>query len=267
LVDKKHILMIGCGNMGGALLTRWQRHGSVFTVVKPSGKPIPGGVVSAGVESVRGPEGLGERKFDMVVIATKPQQIDAAVPAYCKFLAEDGCFVSIAAGASVASIEQVVGECPVIRLMPNMPVAIGEGFTTAFANADVTKGQRLFIDELMAQTGKLLWVESEDRIDRATAIAGSGPGYVYEIARSWVEAGEALGFSNEQAREMVLQTLLGSVNSALVSDQPLATLRDGVTSKNGTTAAGLNALNGDASLDQLFSRTLEAAYQRAVELR
>jgi pyrroline-5-carboxylate reductase len=115
--------------------------------------------------------------------------------------------------------------------------------------------------------GTFVWVDSEDGLDRVTAIAGSGPGYVFELARTYVQAATALGFSEDQARSLVLGTLAGTIEMAQSSNRSLATLRDNVTSKNGTTEAGLKALNGDNALTDLMSAAVHAAYARATEMR
>lgn len=148
-----------------------------------------------------------------------------------------------------------------------MPVMVGKGATALYANEQTTEVQRELISRMMQTTGNLVWVEDEDAIDRFTAVAGSGPGYAFEIARCWVAAAQGLGFTEKEARDMVLQTLAGSAEMALNSESTLDELRNSVTSKNGTTAAGLGALNGDSGLDRLFGATVEAAYRRAIELR
>lgn len=258
-----HVLMAGCGNMGGALLSRWLDQSSFqFTVVSPSGRSCP-----EGVNVVRNVKELQGQKFDLIIIAVKPQMINEVLPDYVDLASEDGCFVSIAAGFSASSIKKIIGDQPMVRIMPNMPVSTGKGVSALFATKSVTEKQRDTIARLMDSTGQLIWVEDEDAIDRITAIAGSGPGYAFELARCWIQAGQSLGFSEAEARQMVLQTLTGSVELALGSDASLAELRDGVTSKNGTTAAGLAALNTDNSLDDLLKQTIDAAYARAVELR
>lgn len=119
----------------------------------------------------------------------------------------------------------------------------------------------------MARAGTVVWVNEEDKLDRVTAVAGSGPGYVFEIARTYIEAAKALGFTHEQARDLVLGTMQGAIEMALGSDDSVETLRNSVTSKNGTTQAGLEALNADGALTELMRRTTQAAYDRAVELR
>jgi pyrroline-5-carboxylate reductase len=263
LVQKIQVLMAGCGKMGSALLTRWlDQTDFAFTVVSPSGRKVP-----EGVTMVRAPEALRGMQFDFVVIAVKPQMIPEVLPAYNDLLTINGCFLSIAAGFAANSIMSLVGERSLVRIMPNMPVQIGKGVSALYANQYATQQQKLAVEQLMQSTGQQIWVDTEDDIDRLTAIAGSGPGYVFEIARCWMKAGQALGFSEGEARDMVLRTLAGSVEMALDSPAPLGELRDSVTSKNGTTAAGLNVLNPDASLDGLLRKTVEAAYARAVELR
>jgi pyrroline-5-carboxylate reductase len=255
--------MIGCGKMGSALMTAWlERDEFTFTVVSPSGRAVPDRV-----HCVTGPEALSGRAFDLIVVAVKPQTIASALPLYLDLLNDDGCVISIAAGFSAASIEALTGEVALVRVMPNLPVQIGNGVSALYANDHATDAHRHLVTNLMNTTGTLIWVESEDDIDRVTAVAGSGPGYAFEIARCWMLAAQALGFAPAEARELVLKTLAGSIELALSSQTPLDELRDGVTSKNGTTAAGLAALNGDANLDGLLRRTVEAAYARAVELR
>lgn len=210
---------------------------------------------------------LHGQTFDLIVIAVKPQLINDVIPAYVDLLAANGCFVSMAAGFSVSSLEKITSLKPIIRIMPNMPVSIGKGVSALFASELASPAHKELVADLMQATGQLIWVEEEDAIDRFTAVAGSGPGYAFEIARCWIQAGQALGFSEAEAREMVLQTLSGSAEMALASDSSLEELRNGVTSKNGTTAAGLKALNADSDLDKFLQQALNAAYSRAVELR
>ncbi|CAN0597156.1 unnamed protein product, partial [Laminaria digitata] len=127
--------------------------------------------------------------------------------------------------------------------------------------------QRDTVETLMQAAGTAVWVDDEDQIDRVTAVAGSGPGYVFEIARAYIEAAKELGFSDEQASDLVLGTLDGSIRMILETGDNPENLRNSVTSKNGTTEAGLKALNGDGKLSDLLKATTESAYKRAIELR
>lgn len=257
------ILLIGCGKMGGAMLDQWIRHGDHrFTVADPAAQDLPDGVghVSKATD-------LQAETFDVVLIAIKPQMIADVLPDYAAALKPGGAFVSIAAGASVASIAKVVGDAAIIRVMPNMAALVGMGVSGLYANDRCTPQQRHDIAALIDQTGTCIAVDSEDQIDRLTAVSGSGPGYVFEMLRSYVAAAEALGFDHDTARKLVFDTVSGTVEAARQSDLSLEELRNSVTSKNGTTQAGLTELMRGGDLDALFHSTLQAAHRRAGELK
>jgi pyrroline-5-carboxylate reductase len=256
------ILLIGCGKMGGALLSRWISGDDRFTIVDPALDAAP-----RGVRLVRSRDELEGETFDVLVVAIKPQLIDEILPAYVPHLSEGGYALSIAAGASIARLMRVLGGKPIVRVMPNLPAAIGEGVSGVCTSGKVTSAQQDHAEALMALAGTVVIVDDEDKLDRVTSVAGSGPGYVFEIARAYVAAAVDLGFSHEEARALVLGTMAGGVAMARGSDLSLEELRNSVTSKNGTTQAGLEALNGDDMLSHRLRDTVGAAYARAVELR
>ncbi len=257
------ILMVGCGKMGGAMLRRWlDQVPARFTAVNRTPSAIPDGARHAG-----SPDALEGQTFDAIIIAVKPQQIEDIMPAYMPALKPGGCLISIAAGFSIASIQRALGDHPVIRIMPNLPALIGRSVNGLYAHTSCTLAHRDLATRLADATGTAIWVDTEDEIDRITAIAGSGSGYVFEIARSYVAAAEEMGFAPDTARALVLETLSGAVEMARQSDLGLEELRISVMSKKGTTEAGIHALRRDGLLDQLMRETTGAAYQRAVELR
>ena len=259
----KNILLIGCGKMGGALLEYWKKGEEKFTIVDPFLESAP-----EGVDLVKEKAELDQQRFDVIIVAIKPQMIDDILPDYAPVLAEGGYVISMAAGASIARISKVMGDAPVIRIMPNLPAFVGKATNGLVAGPGVTDDQRNHATAMMQRTGTVVEVEDEDQLDRVTAVAGSGPGYVFELARAYVAAAEGIGFSHEQARTLVLGTLEGTIAMAIAEDdKSLEDLRNSVTSKGGTTAAGLDALNGDGAVSRKFEQTLEAAYKRAVELR
>ena len=249
--------------MGSALLTRWTAGPERFTVVDPACPALPKDVtvVAHRVE-------LGKAQFDCIVAAVKPQVVDDVIPAYRKHLAVEGYVLSIAAGVQTSRLARLMDGAPVVRAMSNMPAQIGCGVSGLYAAADVTSAQCRHAQDMMKRAGSVVLMDEEDKIDRVTAVAGSGPGYVLEFTRTYVDAAMGQGFSPTEARDMVLQTMLGSIKMAIASDtQTLADLRDSVTSKGGTTAAGLAALNRDGTLTRRMRETLQACYDRAVELR
>jgi pyrroline-5-carboxylate reductase len=248
--------------MGSALLSFWKKGTENFTIVDPGLDAAPDGVAL-----LSDPADLGSQQFDMVVVAIKPQQVDTILPQYRDAFAKDAVLLSIAAGCSATRLENASAGRPVIRVMPNLPAAIGRGVSGLYATAAVSKEQKSHAIAMMERTGSVIEVDSEDALDRVTAIAGSGPGYVFEMARAYVEAAIGLGFDETEARRMVLGTMRGTLAMADETGEPLETLRNSVTSKGGTTAAGLDALNGDGDFTRLIRSTLDSAYRRAEELR
>lgn len=257
------VLMVGCGKMGGAMMRRWASLDDVsFFVVDPAMPAVPEGVT--GVASA---DALPDTPFDAIILAVKPQMIGAVAPAYMRHLTEHGVVGSIAAGTSIAQLADACGERPIVRIMPNLPAQIGRGVIGLFANAAVSDSDRVRFERLTTTLGLSVWVGSEDELDRLTAIAGSGPGYVFEIAREYINAAKRLGFGDDDARDMVLAVMAGSIELAIGNGADVEDLRNAVTSKNGTTQAGLAELMRGGTLRALLSATTEAAYARAVELR
>lgn len=257
------ILLIGCGKMGGAMLRRWASDGSYhFTVADPTATDLPDGV-----SHVLKATDLQAGTFDVVLIAIKPQMIADILPEYAPALKFGGCFVSIAAGCSVATITRFVGEAAIIRVMPNIAAMVGMGVSGIFANEACTEMQLADVTALIALTGTCIQLVSEDKIDRLTAVSGSGTGYVFELMRSYVEAAKSIGFDHATARTLVFDTIAGAVETARQSEASLEELRNSVTSKNGTTQAGLKQLMRDGQLDALFNDTVQAAYVRADALK
>lgn len=256
-------LMVGCGKMGGALLRQWVRSTHVqFTVVDPAAMQLPLNIVT-----VKELEVLGDQSFDLIIVAIKPQLIDHVLPGYQKHLAADGAVLSMAAGCSAKRLSTIIGTSSIIRIMPNLPAHIGKGVAGIYADDSVSSRHRDVVETIMGLAGRTIWVDTEDGIDRITAVAGSGPGYIFEIARTYVEAAKSLGFSDSEAYGLVLGTISGTIEMAQNSNETLETLRNNVTSKNGTTHAGLQALNADDGLTKKMKSTVDAAYARAVALR
>lgn len=266
------VALIGNGKMGGALLNQWRSVADRdfpdhrFFVIDPMAD-LTAASEPDRVTFLRAPPPVEDPAFDLVILAVKPQMVAHVLPDYAARLSADGFVASIAAGCSIAQLRSLSGGATIVRVMPNLPSAIGAGVSGLCADNSATAAQRATIEALMAAVGTTLWVADEDKLDRLTAIAGSGPGYIFEIARSYVEAAQALGFDDREAKRFVLDTMAGTIEMARSSSASLDELRTSVASNNGTTAAGLAALNGDGTLSALFAATLGAAYNRALELR
>jgi pyrroline-5-carboxylate reductase len=263
------LLLVGCGKMGQAMLEGWLSSGVAarVVVVEPQG----GAPSDPRITACAGPAQVpADFRPDAVVLAVKPQAMDAVVPGYSGFVREDGsgpAFLSIAAGKTIGYFERHLGAgAPVVRAMPNTPAAIGRGITVACANPVVTPARRALCDRLLAAVGEVAWVEDEGQIDAVTGVSGSGPAYVFLLVEALAEAGRAAGLPEDLAMRLARATVSGAGELMHRSPEPAAQLRRNVTSPNGTTQAALDVLMAPDGLGPLMERAVAAATRRSREL-
>ncbi|EAS51597.1 pyrroline-5-carboxylate reductase [Aurantimonas manganoxydans SI85-9A1] len=263
----QRILLLGGGNMGAALLGGWLDKGldpARVLVVDPK----VGDTLRPLIEryGVRHAISVPQETFDVALLAVKPQMMGAALPDLRDALISDSLVISIAAGTTIASIEGLLGEHPVVRAMPNTPALIGRGVTGAFANERVDAAGRKTADELLSANGPVEWVDTEPLIDAVTGVSGSGPAYVFHMAECLAKAGEAAGLPADLAMRLARHTVAGAGELMIRSDQTPAKLRQNVTSPNGTTQAALDVLMAEDGLAPLIERAVRAARDRAEAL-
>ena len=262
------IVLIGAGNMGGALLTGWLKNGvsgsSVIVVDPNPSEPMRKMIADAGASHVIGVP--ADVTAGVLFIAVKPQLMDAVLPALKAAVGEDTVVVSIAAGKTLASLETHLGEAAMVRAMPNTPAMIGRGVTGAFANARVADHQRQLVQNLLKVSGPVEWVPGEADIDSVTAVSGSGPAYVFYLVECMAEAGRKLGLQADLAMRLARETVAGAGELLHQSPDDASRLRQNVTSPGGTTAAALGVLMAEDGMQPLFDAALEAARKRAQEL-
>lgn len=268
LASVGRILLVGGGNMGGALLRGWLEAGlepADATIVDPNPAPALSPLFARGV--AHAPSLAEAGRHDVAVLAVKPQILDAALAHPGAAFGEGTLVVSVAAGRTIASIEALLGERAAVRAMPNTPALIGRGITGAFANARVSPAQREATDALLSASGPVEWVGSEREIDAVTAVSGSGPAYVFLLAEALAEAGARAGLDPALALRLARHTVAGAGELMIRSDDEPAQLRRNVTSPNGTTQAALEILmNESDGFGPLLARAVEAARARAEEL-
>lgn len=264
------LLLIGCGKMGGAMLRGWLRRGvraADVTVVEPYAATLADlagqGLTVVG-DAAQVPAGKAP---SVVVLAVKPQTMDAAI-APVKGLARPGTvFLSIAAGKTIGYLERTFGgSAAIVRSMPNTPAAVGRGITVACANRNVTAAQQAQCDELLAAVGEVAWVEEEGLLDAVTAVSGGGPAYVFLLIECLAEAGVAAGLPRDLATRLARETVSGSGELARLSAEPAAVLRQNVTSPGGTTLEALKILMAPDGLQPLLTKAIAAATRRSREL-
>lgn len=206
-------------------------------------------------------------KPDIVVLAVKPQVMDAVAPSYRRYAEAGAQIVSIAAGKTLASLTRLLGDnAAVIRVMPNLPASIGRGISVAVANPRTGTGGRDLAEALLAACGEVAWVDDEALLDPVTALSGGGPAYVFLLAEVLAEAGVACGLPPALAQRLARVTVAGSGELIRESTEAVATLRQNVTSPGGTTLEALKILMAADGLQPLFVRALQAASRRSREL-
>ena len=157
-------------------------------------------------------------------------------------LPSEALLISFVTGTRIAALRAALGERPVVRLMPNTPAQIGEGVSVWTATADCSSDQREHARALIGALGEEVYVDDEAYLDMATALSGSGPGYVFLFIEALIDAGVRIGLARPIAEKLVLQTVKGSALYVQRSGQHPAALRNAVTSPGGTTAEGLHQL-------------------------
>lgn len=204
----------------------------------------------------------------IVLIAVKPQMMQDALPALQALGNGSTLFLSVAAGVTIATYEDILGaRTPIIRAMPNTPAAISQGITAIAGNALATSEQMDMADALLSAVGAVVRLTNETQIDAVTGVSGSGPAYVFHMIECLAAAGEAQGLPADLAMQLAQATVAGAGALALQSDEPAAQLRKNVTSPNGTTQAGLEVLmDTDKGLPPLIRATVAAATNRSKEL-
>ena len=253
------LLMIGCGNMGGAMLRRWIEAGAdptLVTVVTRRGAEVPPGVWSLTAMPVDATPAI-------VVLAVKPQQIDTVAPMLAGV--EAPLLVSILAGVEASALATRFRADAIVRAMPNLPVAIGKG-VTALHTASDDPTVRVAAGALVAPLGLVEWIDDEAQFDAVTALAGCGPGFTFRFIDALAAAGVALGLDEDQARRLAVATVGGSGAMAATSDVTPAVLADRVASPGGSTREGLNVLDANGALVALLTRTLAASARRNAEM-
>lgn len=210
----------------------------------------------------------GARAADVVVLAVKPQQLDKVLRGLHGAVQPEALVLSIVAGASTGRIGAALDHPAVVRAMPNTPARIGKGITVWTASAATSTVHRKEAETILTALGQAIYLEDESYLDKATALSGTGPAYVYLFMEAMVDAGVHLGFPRRVAEQLVVETLRGSVDFYDQSDEGprhLARLRNQVTSPGGTSAEALYYLE-KAGFRTAISRAIWAAYERSMLL-
>jgi len=263
-IAKDGLVLLGCGKMGSAMLAGWLARGlpaqSVWVI-----DPYPSDWLRA--QGVHINTSLPTAPA-IVLVAVKPQMMADALPTLQAMGNGSTLFVSVAAGTTIATFEEILGgQTPVVRAMPNTPAAIGQGITAIVGNGQVGDMELNEAEALLRAVGDVVRLDSEAQIDAVTGVSGSGPAYVFHMIETMAAAGEAQGLDARLSMQLAKTTVAGAGALAMAADEDPAQLRVNVTSPNGTTQAALEVLmNERDGFPALLKRAVAAAADRSREL-
>lgn len=253
----ERILFFGFGTMASAMLDGWLASGlepARFTVYNPRPKTVPEGVAFTTT--------IPDETFDAVILGVKPQKLAEVAGEVEPLLGPETVLVSILAGVELASLaERFPRAGGIVRLMPNLAVAIRQS-PNALVASGLDAGQRAVVTDLAARLGSAEWLESEAQFDLVTALAGSGPGFVYRFIDALAAGAASLGLDRAQAERLAVQMVAGAGALAAASEHSPAELAHRVASPGGMTRKGLDVLDEEGALETLVIRCLVAARDR-----
>ena len=272
-LKKMHLAFIGCGVMGESMVAGLLRKGIVDPEHISASHPRAARRqelsekygISVFAENAEAARLASSHESSAVVLCIKPQRLAKVIADLQDVLHPNNLVISIVAGARIEYLAGAFGTAKIVRAMPNTPSQIGAGITAWTCTDAIAEDDRSKIREILSALGKELFVETENMIDMATSISATGPTYIFMVMEALTDAGVHLGFSREMAKELVQETMLGSVRFAMDSHKHPAELRNMVTSPGGTSAEAIYQME-KGSLRTVLSKAVYAAYKRAVEL-
>ena len=265
----KEILLIGCGHMGNALLASWMKSKDYnLTVVDPlKYKLLKNKINNKKIKLFKNIFDLDNLlKFNFIILAIKPKDFDNLLSDLStKNLNKNTSVVSIVAGKKIKLLEKKFKKLNnFYRVMPNMPAYIGESMNCIISSKKAKKINSKNILKLFSYSGKTIFLNNEKQIDMATAVSGSGPGFIFSIIDSIEKAAIKLGFNKEISNLLVLQTFKGSIDLLLKNNFTAENLVKTVATKGGTTEAGLQIMKKN-KLQKVFFQVTNSAYKKAKE--
>lgn len=262
------ILLVGAGNMGGAMMGGWLSKGlspRQICVLDPAPNPVVAKIIAD--NNICHEKNANELIApDLLLVALKPQVMADTLPSLKHLAGENTVAISVAAGKTLSFMCEHLGDGAMVRAMPNTPALVQRGITVACANPAVSDLQKRQTTALLGATGSVEWIEDEALMDAVTAVSGSGPAYAFHLVEALGDAAIEAGLPEELGRKLALETIAGAGELMMRSDQTPSALRKNVTSPNGTTQAALEVLMGEDGFPQLLIRAVSAAKKRSQEL-
>lgn len=255
-----NISFIGYGNMAKAIVNGLRSNKAYE--LRASSPSLPSGTDKNGTQTCS--DNLAViHDADVLILAVKPANMNTVVAQIdTSKLPADCVIISVASGLNLSWFEKHLPKTAIIRAMPNVASALGQGATPLVANKFVTKKQQQTAEIIFTNLGLVTWVQNENDINAFTALSGSGPAYVFMFMEAMIKAAVALGIAEDVAKSFALQTFKGALGLATETELTLSELRKTVTSPAGTTAAAIEVLN-QHGFDAMIDKAMRAACERA----
>lgn len=266
MVEQLKVAVVGAGVMGEALIAALITYGLKPNLITISEKrqdraseliskySIASAALSDNVQTA-----------EVLLLVVKPQDMQSVLAEVKTSINKSALVITFAAGKSISFISNELGTGnPVVRVMPNTPTLVGAGMAAVSMGQGITSAQKEFVLGFLGATGRVVEV-SEDLQDAVTATSGSGPAYFFAFVEAMVLGAEQLGLSHEDATTLTVQTFIGAARLLEQSDKSATTLRENVTSPNGTTAAALASFSS-SELNSIVAKAMKAARDRSQEL-
>ena len=266
LIDSK-VAVIGAGVMGEALISALITYGVKPTNITISEKREERAAeLIARYKVANADLAKNVAQSDLILLVVKPQDMATVLAEIAPVISKGVLVISFVAGKQIRGIADIIGTSanPVIRVMPNTPTLVGAGMSAISCCGLVSPEQRAFTLGFLGAVGKVIEVD-EDLQDAVTATSGSGPAYFFRFVEAMVDGAVALGLSKEDATTLTIQTIVGAAKLLDQSGDSPTTLREKVTSPNGTTFAALNSFN-DSEISATVAKAMKAARDRSQEL-
>ena len=263
----KRIAIVGTGNMGRAILSGLRRAGFPMDQVTASRRKADhlGPIQKEFGVAITTEPAKAEAGADIVVLAVKPQALAKVATSLRPSVGKEGrVYVSVAAGISIAHLEELIPRVPLARAMPNLACGVGEGMTCVAFGGGAAEEERALVIDLFNALGRTVEVD-EDLMDAVTGLSGTGPMYVFIVIESLSDAGVKVGLSRHDANVLASKTVLGAAKMVVDSGEHPIFLKDKVTSPGGTAIAALHVME-KSGLRAIFMDAVEAATRRSREL-
>jgi len=263
----KNILLIGCGHMGGSLMSGWSnsKNYTISVIDKKKYSILKKRKRNKKIKFFKSIDDINnQNNFDYIIFATRPLELTNVFKELKNAnFNKKSIAISVIAGKKTEIFKKnLLNISKIVRVMPNMPALIGEGVHCIYTNKSINKKEIKEIDKLFSLSGKTLFFNSETFIDKATAVSGSGPGFIFQLIDIMEKSAINLGFSKKTAKILINETFRGSINLLNSNNISAEKMVETVATRGGTTEAGIKKMKIN-KVDNIFNQVFKAAYTRA----